>query len=240
MKRTYAVLVAVLVITGCTTGQGVGSGTPAPASLLSSPPTAAPTQAATPAPTASPAYQEGPLAAGPFVLTPFETAPYAGIRVTMTVPDGWAAAPISSLWLAKENNGPPDGAGLVFTTGGEVLSDPCLDGQDSYIRIGPTVADFVDAVATHPLLDTTPPVDIELAGYSGKYFDLQVPADISMCDVYRPWEWLYAQGPSHRWHVWVLDVDGLRVVVQSTDYAGTSAQRQAELKAIVASIRFGP
>jgi hypothetical protein len=236
MKRTFAVLVTVLVITGCTIGQGVPSGTPVPASL----PTAAPTQAATPAPTASPAFVDGPLAAGTYVLTPFETAPYKDIRVTLAVPDGWAKAPFQSLWLPKENNGPPDGAGLVFTTGAEVLQDPCLDGQDSYIPIGPTVADFVDAVANHPLLDTTPPVDVELAGYSGKYFDLQVPADISKCEVYRPWEWLYAQGPSHRWHVWVLDVDGLRVVVQSTDYAGTSAQHQAELKAIVASIKIQP
>jgi hypothetical protein len=38
--------------------------------------------------------------------------------------------------------------------------------------------------------------------------------------------------------VWGLDVDGVRVVVQSTDYAGTSAQRQAELQAIVASTKI--
>jgi hypothetical protein len=173
-----------------------------------------------------------------YVLAPFEAGSYEDIRVTIAVPDGWAGAPFQSLWLAEEGNGAPAGAGLVFTTGAQLLTDPCLDGQDSYIQIGPTVADFVDAVAKHPLLDTTTPVDVDLAGHSGKYFDLQVPADISKCEVYRPWEWLYAQGPSHRWHVWVLDVDGVRVVVQSTDYAGTSAQRQAELQAIVASTKI--
>jgi hypothetical protein len=110
------------------------------------------------------------------------------------------------------------------------------------------VADFVDAVAEHPILETTAPVDVELAGYSGKYFELQVPADISMCDSepggppqYRPWEpGIYAQGPSHRWHQWVLDVDGVRVVVQSFDYPGTSAARRAELQAIIESIQIEP
>lgn len=62
-----------------------------------------------------------------------------------------------------------------------------------------------------------------------------------MCDVYRPWEsGIYAQGPSNRWHLWVLDVDGARVVVQSTDYAGTSPQHRAELQAIVDSVKIEP
>ena len=38
--------------------------------------------------------------------------------------------------------------------------------------------------------------------------------------------------------MWVLDVDGVRVVVQSFDYAGTSAAHRAELQAIVNSIRI--
>ena len=81
-----------------------------------------------------------------------------------------------------------------------------------------------------------------LAGYSGKYMDLQVPADIAACPTsYWPWEpGLYAQGPSQRWHLWILDVAGQRVVVQSTDYAGTSAQRRAELQAIVDSLQIRP
>ena len=38
--------------------------------------------------------------------------------------------------------------------------------------------------------------------------------------------------------MWVLDVDGVRVVIQSDDYAGTSAAHRAELQAIVNSIRI--
>ena len=110
------------------------------------------------------------------------------------------------------------------------------------IPVGPTVDDFANALADHPLLEVTTPVDVTLAGYSGKYVDLQVPSDISACpSSYRPWEpGIYAQGPSHRWHLWILDVDGVRVVVTTTDYAGTSPQRQAELQAIVDSIQIEP
>ena len=51
------------------------------------------------------------------------------------------------------------------------------------VPVGPTVADFVQRSRRSILiLDTTAPVDEMLAGYSGKYFDLQVPADISKCE----------------------------------------------------------
>ena len=128
-----------------------------------------------------------------------------------------------------------------------MFTDPCQSSPPD-IPVGPTVADFVDAVANHPILDTTTPVDVTLAGYSGKYFDLQIPADISTdaqpkpeCPLYHPWEpGIYAQGPSQRWHQWVLDVDGVRVVVQTFDYARTSATHLAELQQIIDSVHLAP
>jgi hypothetical protein len=178
-----------------------------------------------------------------------ETAADDAIRVTVDVPDGWSGFG-AGIWLTGPGNGPPDGAGLLFARGAWLLSDPC-----KYIAtdvpVGPTVADFVDAVAAHPVLDTTAPVDVTLAGYSGKYFDLQVPADISNCEtepgnsssgpIYRPWEpGIYAQGPGQRWHLWVLDVDGTRVLVQSMDFEATSPNDRDELQAIVDSIKIEP
>ena len=269
MNRLFsAAVVALFVMTACSTGQGTPTGaaspsmggpgqSPTPVATATTSPTRTPRP--TPTPAASQALPEGPLAAGTYELAPFtrtgayqwcfgfgptgcaDMDPYEDIRFTIAVPDGWAALQgFQTIWLANETNSPPAGAGLVFETGAGLLSDPCLDGTDSFIEIGPTVDDFVDAVAEHPLLDATTPVDVELAGYSGKSFDLQVPADISKCDVYRPWEWLYAQGPGHQWHVLVLDVDGIRVVVLSSDYEGTSEQRRTELQAIVDSIQIEP
>jgi hypothetical protein len=164
--------------------------------------------------------------------------------MAFTVPDGWAGVGTDSIWLTDKGNGAPDGAGLLFGRGAWLLSDPCTTAEHAVppdIAVGPSVDDFANAIADHPLLDVADPVDVTLAGYSGKYLELQVPADISKCEVYRPWDpGIFAQGPSHQWHLWILDVDGLRVVVQSTDYPGTSAKHRSELEAIVDSIKIKP
>lgn len=219
----------------------------------------------TPAPTPTPAAsetikvipREQLLPAGRYSETPFgpggmgvchgqagcsETAADDTIRFTLTVPDGWMGGSVHSIYLADGGKAAPGGAGLIFSRGGGLYAEPCGDEPPPNIPVGPTVEDFTNALVDHPKLDVTTPVDVTLAGYSGKYVDLQVPSDISACPTsYFPWEpGIYAQGPGSRWHLWVLDVDGVRVVVQSTDYAGTSPQRQAELRAIVDSIKIEP
>ena len=266
-----AAVVALFVIAGCSTGQGTQSGAASPSiggldqSPAQSPtttPAAAPTPVGSPSPGGAPTeFPEGPLPAGTYTLAPFtargegmcHVPPQSGctetpaddtITFSVTVPDGWNGG---GPWLVFGDNQPPSGAGTAFIRGAWLLTDPCKFGTP-WIPVGPTVADFVNAVAKHPSMDTTAPGDVELAGYSGKYFELRVPADITKCDSepggppqYRPWEpGIYAQGPGQRWHQWVLDVDGVRVVVQSFDYPGTPAARRAELQAIVDSIRIEP
>jgi hypothetical protein len=146
--------------------------------------------------------------------------------------------------LAEQGNDPPAGAGLLLGRGAWLLSDPCIQtGQPIVpdIAVGPSVDDFANAIENHPRLDATEPVDVTLAGHSGTYIDLHLPADISMCELYRPWyPGIFAQGPNHRWHIWILDAEGLRFVVQSTDHAGTSAEHRSELEAIVHSITIEP
>ena len=51
---------------------------------------------------------------------------------------------------------------------------------------------------------------------------------------------IYAQGPNALWRIWVLDVDGVRVVVRSDSFPGTSHKVQAQLAAIVDSIQIEP
>ena len=215
-----------------------------------------PTPTTSPSPAASAALAsvpDGPLAAGTYRIPQWDTncperqrgcspsPAHDAVRVTLAVPDGWEGI-IGTIWLAEKGNGPPDGAGLLVGRGAWLLTDPCTKAEHAIppdIEVGPSVDDFANALADHPLLDVTDPVDVTLAGYSGKYLDLRVPADLSKCEVYRPFDpGLFAQGPSHRWHLWILDVDGLRFVVQTTDYAGTSAKHRSELEAIVDSIEM--
>jgi hypothetical protein len=260
-RLAAAVVVALLAVAGCTTGQPSGSGSASPsmaASRLASPTTAPTPATSTPSPNASaavPSVPDGPLAAGRYRLAQWDTGcserqpgcspspAHDAARVMVTVPDGWEGI-IGTIWLAEKGNGAPDGAGLLVGRGAWLLTDPCTKAEHAIppdVEVGPSVDDFADAIADHPLLDATDPVDVTLAGYSGKFIELTVPADISMCEVYRPWDpGIYAQGPGHRWHIWILDVDGLRFVVQSTDYAGTSAEHRSELQAIVDSIKIEP
>ncbi len=51
---------------------------------------------------------------------------------------------------------------------------------------------------------------------------------------------VYAQGPNALWRIWVLDVDGVRVVVRADSFPDTTPAVQAELSAIVASIEIEP
>ncbi len=268
------VVVALVGITLLPRSGGVGGSGPGATATPSGTPTPTPSMTAPPSPIVSPSaatvpngFPEGPLQAGTHTIAPFappngegvchqppqpgctETHLGDALRFTLTVPDGWFGAG-HWVWPVETGSDAPGGAGLSIERGAWLLIDPCVEKEDNtnWIPVGPTVADFVDAVAKHPILDTTTPVDATLAGYSGKYFDLQVPADISTdakynpgCVFYRPWEpGIYAQGPNHRWHVWVLDVDGARVVISSSDYPGTPTARRAELQAIVDSITFHP
>jgi hypothetical protein len=246
-----AVVVVALVGVRLLPDQGNVGVSPPPASPSpSSSPTASPP--ALPAGVLTPGtYMRGPALPDGFWACPepIEATCSNTMAVMFTVPDGWSGVGGESIWLTDERNAPPAGAGLLFTRGANLYADPCVtaeavasDGTIPAIPVGPTAADFATALADHPLLDVTVPVDVTLAGYSGKYVDLQVPADITACsESFHPWEpGIYAQGPSHRWHLWILDVAGQRVVVQSTDYPGTSEQDRAELQAIVDSVVIEP
>jgi hypothetical protein len=227
----------------------VGGPGPSPSETIS--PSTSPS--ASPAPSASPV---GQLAAGTHVRTPFSkpgsdacfTPPQPGcidttnddaISITFTVPDGWSGTDDGV--TPTDSTADAHDASLLFIRGASLYTDPCRNTGAPEIPVGPTVDDFTNAVADHPLLEVTAPVDVTLGGYSGKYLELQVPADLAGCPVYRPWEpWYYAQSAGERWHLWILDVDGVRVVIQSIDHAETSAARRAELQGIVDSIQIAP
>jgi hypothetical protein len=183
-----------------------------------------------------------------------ETDRDLSIGVTFTVPDGWTWNTSDHIddrgkhvdardGLIKKATGRsgPQGMSLQFLRGGWLFSDPCRTKEARPdIKVGPTANDFANALADHPLLDVTTPVPVTLGGAKGKYLDLQVPSNIADCTAgYLPWAPIYhAPDPNHRWHIWSLDVDGVRVVVLSEDFAGTSPADLAEMRAVIESIRI--
>jgi hypothetical protein len=128
-----------------------------------------------------------------------------------------------------------------------LYSDPCKAEFTTGFNVGdiepgPTVDDLAAAFQDVTAYEASTPVDVELAGYSGKRVDLRLPVEYDCAlDSFRPWEGsIYSQGPGDRWHLSILDVEGVRVVVLARDFAATPAEEQAELQAIVDSLRITP
>jgi len=211
-------------------------------------PSPSPAQTAEPTP-AFVSYSDVPFGPGGFGRCPAEKVDPTcvedpkddTITFTYEAPASWKAFEGVGVWI--DLNAPPDGAAMFFARGTWLHSDPCLppSGADPDIPVGPTVDDYVTALVNNAALDVTAPTDITFAGYSGKYLDLTVPDDISACSEYLPMDaHIYAQGPGHRWHFRIVDVGGVRVVVETYDYVGTSPQRLAELQAILDSLAIKP
>jgi hypothetical protein len=205
-------------------------------------PTASPGPTSTRAPVASPlALREGTLAAGAYLARPFP-APNDSLRFTFTVPDGWVGYPPGAV-APKAGTEGPDGAAMALIQVTGLFSDPCHGNAVADVPVGTTVDDLVTAFQDQTAYEVSAPVDVRLGGHSGKRIDLQLPSDLDFgsCDGDAFWVWdgaPYAQGPGNRWHLWILDVDGARVVILAHDFATTSAQDQADLQAIVDSMRI--
>ncbi len=213
-----------------------------------------------PSPTSSPVapaipLREGWLPAGTYVSTPFaqpgglglcltppqpgcvESTEDDGIRFTLTLPDGWAGAPHGG--VEERDIGP----NISFERGGWLHVDPC-GGSGSplgapEIPVGPTVDDFVAALVDHPLLVVSTPVDVTLGGYSGTYVDLTVSPDVDQhrpldlpCNGFKPW----SPGIYKEAGLWILDVDGHRVIVRSEEDPEDSPEARAQLQAVIDSI----
>ena len=170
----------------------------------------------TPSPTASPlslVKGASSLEAGTYRVTPFaepdgfgvcegqagctEAPADDSIAFTVTVPDGWSVSDLGGIWV--NSNAPPDGAMLIFWRGGWLYEDPCNAFGSPSVEVGPTAEDFAAALADHPLLDATAPVDVTVGGYAGKYVDVRAPANLEACaGEYRIWDPGWGAGPRTR------------------------------------------
>jgi hypothetical protein len=214
---------------------GPGGPGPSPTNTLTTPSTS-PSPSPTPEPTAS-------LVAHTVRPCCTEDDPRLdSMTFAIMAPPSWE--PLEDLGVTAFWDGPDgDEAFVGLYPGGNVFSDPCKTDAEAGadVPVGPTVNDLVTALVDHPSLSVTDPVDITLAGYAGKYLDLTTPDDISECAQYQPMDHhIYAQGPGQRWHMWILDVDGVRVLVEGNDYPATSPETLAEEQAIIESLVITP
>jgi hypothetical protein len=170
--------------------------------------------------------------------------------ILATVPDGWNS--VDGWILNRPRSGediPP--VAVQFWDVDQVYGHPCQwDG--TLFQPGPTVDDLAEALVDIPLRNATAPIDVMLDGYAGKYLEWSVPADIDFADCdadggdhfFESWTgrgWAtdrYHQGPGQVDRLWILDIDGARLVIDAFSMPSSTSEERDELLAVVESITF--
>jgi hypothetical protein len=246
LKRFAITALVIGVVAGCTGAAPTPSptGTPATAATANPAPTASsvPAASATPEPTNQGAVQlpAGDIDAGTY------TGVYEGYRFTFTVPDsGWSSYLDTGCCVIYQG---ADEDGAQMYLGGDITrlyADAC-ESAGSEFEPGPTVDDLVSALTSLEGFETSGPTDVELNGYEGKRLALTVPADVDVRspDCYQgryslsSSRWYQAAGQSDA--MWILDVDGQRLVLTFATTQDTPAELAEELDQIRDSIQIKP
>jgi len=226
-KRSLVTAVLMVIVSGC-------AGSTASPSAPAEPTTSAPTSAAPTTPEPVPEDMTG----GRYLFGPFGDTPSVGL--VATGPDGWFGYPSWAM------DGPPPvradaptGIGVSFFTANGLYSDPChwdvqgTGGADvGDVEVGPTVDDLVVALRANTFYTSSEATPVTIDAYSGQELELQLPADpFTRCDE-EPGDsighafvfsgaGLYAQGPANIWHLFILDVEGTRLIAVILSYAQT-------------------
>jgi hypothetical protein len=145
---------------------------------------------------------------------------------------------------------------LGFFTADRIFGDPCgtkgLRAKTQTLKkVGPTVKDLATALTEQKWATTSTPVPVTLDGYDGLYLDYRIAkgVDVTRCEekafdifttapAYDGGMWLANSGD--RVAMWILDVEGDRVVQFWIAEPGTTKAQIKELNAMANSTTFEP
>ncbi len=226
--------------------------------------TGSPGASETPQPTATleptpspPATADAGLPQGPFDLS----RPRPGsdvIPMTVTIPaSGWVQ--LVDFNFLKKGNGVDLAEALVMPmaypagTGFYVPGDPCQSTSTRPDTPVTTVDDLVAALAAQASRDASEPVDVMVGGYAGKSVTLHVPDDApfdgAMFDGCENGFFISydTEQSGYLWHhrpgqiddLWIVDVDGVIVVIDAEYGPDTPAELVEEMRTLAQSVTFG-
>lgn len=209
-----------------------------------------------PTPTATPlAVRPGQLEPGTYVMSNVDAPIRTPVRFTFTVPAGWFARS-EDLFISKQGDTGRE-LGFVSWVVTHVYADACQS-EGTLTEVGPTVDDLVAALVDQPDSDATTPTDIEVGGYPAKFITMSVPADLDTSTCRHPEQLIQVwANPEETDYfaiptavdnpvadpvnsVYIVDVNGERVVILAGYTTESTAADIAELESIIASIHFEP
>jgi hypothetical protein len=170
--------------------------------------------------------------------------------IRMELLDGYALQGPNGVVFGQDS-----GQGISAWTVGNVYEKPCRwNGALLYPPIDSSVDGLVAGLASQRgRRHATTPTDIELDGYAGKYMEMSVPAgiDTASCDggatggEFRTWVDPTFGGQrsleaGQRDLLWIVDVDGTRLVIDAALGPETTAQDRADRIRMVESIQIEP
>jgi hypothetical protein len=208
-------------------------------------PTPTPTVAPTPTPTPTPTPVPSPTTLPDGLLLPgtYVSQPYAdsSLAWTVTVPGGWNG---SGGWVFIDT---PKDRGIIVGPMKvlDVPKDSCAPKVTTPAR---SVDALISAIRARTDWTVSAPVDTSLGGYAGKRIDVETPANVDcpggadyvVFSESPDGSGFHAQGPSNRFTLWILDVDGSPLVIMRNSYAESTAETMAQSDAMVDSIVITP
>lgn len=198
------------------------------------------------APTSIPPVAAGELKAGTYAISTLDRGFDASHRITMDIPDGYEGS--DNGWeVMKSGRTIRQKIRLSAWVIDDVYRDPCRWRSTKVDRsVSSSVDALVAALGSQRGVRTSTLTDVTVDGYAGTYMERTVPAGANLndCDGDQFRVWLGTDGgrpyldPGQRDLLWIVDVDGVPLVIDASLGAVTSAEDQAESAQIVGSVRI--
>ncbi|HEX5589502.1 MAG TPA: hypothetical protein VFX65_04330 [Candidatus Limnocylindrales bacterium] len=179
---------------------------------------------------------------GPGVLEPGRWAMDIGtVRVFFEVPNGWQENVVPDVIWHRNSD-----ARFSFDYVDNLYAAPCAPTGLKEPPVGPTVDDLATALTSMPGIEATGPTDVAMGGFEGKLVEFNLTDANSPCQD-GVFLWKIAsfseQVPldtNARTRVWILDVDGSRLVVSAVERSGLASTVRAQLRQILDSVEIEP
>lgn len=222
-------LVLLALVVGCAEQHATGAGPPAK-ELSSEPGSTSPRPLVEGSPT--------PLAPGTYQLAYHLAANEEPADAFVEVPRGFDE---TATWYVVSHD-QQEFLGLWTVSAAD--RDACRRGTVDAYDPGPSVVDLADALVAQKSTRASTPEPVALAGYHGLYVELTSPRELRTCG-HDPGLWtsgptggrgIYVDGQVDL--VWILDLDGQRIVVDASYSARSTRSDIDKLKSMVGSLQF--